>query len=237
MARPGRLLAPGRALVLLQRRRAVRLRRPATPSFADLYGPAQREETSPNEAFLEDWLLRTVQIIDRYRPQVLWFDWWIETPGFEPYLRKLAAYYYNRAAEWGREVVIQYKHSAFLPGTAVFDVERGGTRRNPRGALAERHLGVPQLVGLDRGARLQDGAGHRRRADRRRREERLPAAQHRPEAGRHGAAAGAGAAGGCRRLAERQRRGDLRHHALGGAGRGPDRGGRRLLHRWRRRCG
>jgi len=98
------------------------------PAFADLYGPAQREETSPTEAFLEDWLLRTVEIIDRYRPQILWFDWWIETPGFEPYLRKLAAYYYNRAAEWGREVVIQYKHDAFVPGTAVFDVERGGSR-------------------------------------------------------------------------------------------------------------
>jgi alpha-L-fucosidase len=96
------------------------------PAFADLYGPAQRQETSPNEAFLEDWLLRTAEIIDRYRPQVLWFDWWIETPGFEPYLRKLAAYYYNRAAEWGREVVIQHKFTAFPPGTAVYDIERGG---------------------------------------------------------------------------------------------------------------
>ena len=98
------------------------------PDFADLYGPAQHEETSPNEAFLEDWLLRTVEVIDRYRPQVLWFDWWIETPGFEPYLRQLAAYYYNRAAEWGREVVIQHKYRAFPPGTAVYDVERGGSR-------------------------------------------------------------------------------------------------------------
>jgi len=96
------------------------------PAYADLYGPAQREETSPSEAFLEDWMLRTVEIIDRYRPQILWFDWWIETPGFEPYLRKVAAYYYSRAAEWGREVVIQYKHDAFRPGTAVLDVERGG---------------------------------------------------------------------------------------------------------------
>ncbi len=97
------------------------------PDYADLYGPAQRQETSPNQAHLEDWLLRTVAIIDRYRPQVLWFDWWIETPGFEPYLRRLAAYYYNRAVEWGREVVIQYKWDAFPPGTAVYDVERGGS--------------------------------------------------------------------------------------------------------------
>lgn len=95
------------------------------PAYQDFYGPAQREETAPNERHLEDWLLRTVEIIDRYRPQVLWFDWWIEQPAFEPSLRRLAAYYYNRAAEWGREVVINYKWEAFAEGSAVYDIERG----------------------------------------------------------------------------------------------------------------
>lgn len=95
------------------------------PAYADFYGPAQREEIAPNERFLEDWLLRTVEIIDKYRPQVLWFDWWLEQPAAEPYRRQLAAYYYNRAAEWGREVVINYKWDAFPQGTAVYDIERG----------------------------------------------------------------------------------------------------------------
>ncbi|UNK71388.1 alpha-L-fucosidase [Microbacterium sp. H1-D42] len=97
------------------------------PEWSDLYGPAAREEVSPDEDFLQDWLLRTVHIIDRYRPQMLWFDFYIEAPGFEPYLRKVAAYYYNRAAEWGRGVVLFYKNEAFRPGTAVFDVERGAS--------------------------------------------------------------------------------------------------------------
>lgn len=95
------------------------------PRWQDFYGPAQRDETAPNERFLEDWLLRCVEIIDRYRPQVLWFDWWIEHPAFEPYLRQLAAYYYNRGAQWGREVVINYKWEAFARGSAIYDVERG----------------------------------------------------------------------------------------------------------------
>lgn len=95
------------------------------PRWQDFYGPAQRDETAPHERFLEDWLLRCVEIIDRYRPQILWFDWWIEHPAFEPYVRRLAAYYYNRAAQWGREVVINYKWDAFAPGSAVYDVERG----------------------------------------------------------------------------------------------------------------
>lgn len=101
------------------------------PRFIDFYGPAQREETAPNERHLEDWLLRTVEVIDRYRPQVLWFDWWIEQPAFEPWLRTLAAYYYDRAAEWGREVVINYKWQAFAEGSAVYDIERGAMGTTP----------------------------------------------------------------------------------------------------------
>jgi alpha-L-fucosidase len=95
------------------------------PESADLYGPAQSEAMQPNDGFLIDWFLRTIEIIDKYEPQVLWLDWWIEQPAFEPWLRKLAAYYYNRAHSWGRGVVLQYKYDAFKPGTAIFDIERG----------------------------------------------------------------------------------------------------------------
>jgi alpha-L-fucosidase len=95
------------------------------PKHAGLYGPAQMRDTQPNDAFLDDWLARTCELVDRYRPQLVWFDWWIEQPVFEPYLRKFAAYYYNRGHEWGRGVAINYKHSSFAPGSAVYDVERG----------------------------------------------------------------------------------------------------------------
>jgi alpha-L-fucosidase len=95
------------------------------PAYADLYGPALRKEINPTERFLEDWLLRTVEIIDSYRPQILYFDTGIEEPSFEPYVRRLAAYYYNRAAEWGRQVIINYKWASFAPGSAVLDIERG----------------------------------------------------------------------------------------------------------------
>ena len=95
------------------------------PASVDLYGPASREEMQPSRAFLDDWLVRCCEIVDKYRPELVWFDWWIEQPAFEPYLRRFAAYYYNRASEWGREVAINYKFDAFAPGTAVFDVERG----------------------------------------------------------------------------------------------------------------
>jgi alpha-L-fucosidase len=93
--------------------------------FADFYGPAQREEIQPNKPFLQDWLARTSEIVDRYHPELVWFDWYIEQPAFEPYLREFAAFYYNKGEEWNREVAINYKFEAFVEGSAVFDIERG----------------------------------------------------------------------------------------------------------------
>jgi alpha-L-fucosidase len=110
---------------------------------ADLYGRARhlgnteehRQDRKslpmPDDAHLSDWLKRTCELVDKYRPEIVWFDWWIQHIAFDPYLRKFAAYYYNRAAQWKREVAINYKHDAFPEGAAVFDIERGqlkGTR-------------------------------------------------------------------------------------------------------------
>lgn len=100
----------------------------------DFYWPAEKEgnhhdlfsEPTPSKEFLEDWLVRCCEIVDKYKPKIVYFDWWIQHSAVKPYLKKFAAYYYNRAMEWGEEgVVINYKHDAFMFGTAVVDVERG----------------------------------------------------------------------------------------------------------------
>ena len=110
-------------------------------NYRDFYGPAvlcpewQNEQFAestenpdskgPDQDWLEDWIVRTAEIIDKYRPAMLYFDWWIQNKAFKPYLKKLCAYYYNRAKEWGKEVTICYKHNAFPPDVATFDMERG----------------------------------------------------------------------------------------------------------------
>ena len=99
----------------------------------DLYWPAMPEghhhdlfsTPTPTEEFMQDWLVRCCELVDKYRPRIVYFDWWIQHSAVRPYLKKFAAYYYNRAAEWGKEVVINYKHDAYFFGTAVPDVERG----------------------------------------------------------------------------------------------------------------
>ncbi len=104
------------------------------PNYADLYAPAQPHPPRhyevdsperPDESFLQDWLVRTCEMVERYRPQIVWFDWWIKHLAFKPYLAKFAAFYYNLAAKWNLEVAINYKYEAFEEGTAVLDIERG----------------------------------------------------------------------------------------------------------------
>ncbi|MCL4833658.1 MAG: alpha-L-fucosidase [Caldilineaceae bacterium] len=109
------------------------------PAYADFYGPARGElgqrpyeqyyDNPPDQTFLEDWLLRTCELIDKYQPQLIWFDWWIQNMAFKPYLKQFAAYYYNSAAAWGKGVAVNNKFDAFPAGTTVFDIERGQESR------------------------------------------------------------------------------------------------------------
>jgi alpha-L-fucosidase len=82
-------------------------------------------DSPPTEEYLEDWLIRCCELVDQYQPKVFYFDWWIQTVAFKPYLKKFAAYYYNKGEEWGVPVAINYKHEAYMFGSAVPDVERG----------------------------------------------------------------------------------------------------------------
>jgi alpha-L-fucosidase len=104
------------------------------PADADFYGPAvdrktsEAQQTPPDRVFLEDWLARCAELVDKYRPQLVWFDWWIAQPAVHPYLQKFAAFYYNRGAEWKAGVAINYKKHGgeSFPDTAgVLDIERG----------------------------------------------------------------------------------------------------------------
>lgn len=111
-------------------------------NYRDFYGPAvlrseyinvgfdglteNPECVGPDKDWLDDWLVKTAEIIDKYQPLMIYFDTAIQNKEYKPYLKKLCAYYYNRAVEWDKEVTICYKHYAFPPDVATFDMERGG---------------------------------------------------------------------------------------------------------------
>ena len=96
------------------------------PKYADFYWH-DRSDARLQE-FLEDWVKKNIELIDQYRPDVMWFDNGVNSRVLDPLKMKVAAYYYNRALEWHKPVTIETKDSAFLAGS-VLDFER----LNPRG--------------------------------------------------------------------------------------------------------
>lgn len=114
------------------------------PEYADFYGPPQKpdknkasamgpseeevmegKEAPQDQGFLEEWFARCQEIIDKYEPDILWFDNGINSRSLDPIKLRLAAYYYNRAFQWGKSVSLSTKHDAYLYGT-ITDYERQG---------------------------------------------------------------------------------------------------------------
>ena len=80
---------------------------------------------APNQAFLDNWLALSSEIVDKYHPDFMYFDWWIGQPAFKPALQQFAAYYYDRSAERGQQPVLTYKGESMPANVATLDIERG----------------------------------------------------------------------------------------------------------------
>ena len=84
---------------------------------------AQEGHHPQSDAFLNEWELRVHEIIDRYQPDLLYFDNGINYRSLDPWKLRLARYYYNSAYQWQKEVSIQSKAQAYLAGS-IQDFER-----------------------------------------------------------------------------------------------------------------
>ena len=130
-----RFLPPHRALVLHGRRQEFRERHPAepgprrsvlaldgvSPDTDDLFGAP-----GPDAEFLDDWLVRTCESIDSYRPRILYFDWVDsarEREAVPQKARRLLLQPRRGSGAWRSRSTTST--TAFLFGTAVPDIERG----------------------------------------------------------------------------------------------------------------
>jgi len=95
------------------------------PKLDAYYGPAHNEDETMSPEYMNDWLMRDMELVNNYQPQLVWFDWWIEQPALTPYRKSFAAFYYNKGQDWKKEVVINYKNVSYPDGVAVLDLERG----------------------------------------------------------------------------------------------------------------
>ncbi len=140
------------------------------PHYADLYGPAQirlagktdedvaNDWTPVSQAWLNDWLARTTELIDRYSPELIYFDWWIAHPAFRNTLPTLLAYYYNHGQTKNtchapsphtvHRPITAYPHHRNTPDlhhhtTAMWRRSELQTRRPPRWSRHLRHRTRP----------------------------------------------------------------------------------------------
>lgn len=108
------------------------------PQYAAFYGPAHNWLSPPadaplnddftyvSSAWADDWLARGAEVVEKYHPDIVYFDWWIGQALIRPNLTKFAAFYYNSSLKYGDHVgVINYKNNAMQEHSAVLDLERG----------------------------------------------------------------------------------------------------------------
>ncbi|HEX8341332.1 MAG TPA: alpha-L-fucosidase [Tepidisphaeraceae bacterium] len=100
------------------------------PKWADFYSVADRSDAAL-EKFLKGWVAENFELIEKYQPDMLWYDNGVNGRVFDPMKLKVAQHYYNRAIEWKKQVSISTKgHDAaegpaYLAGS-IMDFERSG---------------------------------------------------------------------------------------------------------------
>ncbi|HKW17966.1 MAG TPA: alpha-L-fucosidase [Terriglobales bacterium] len=108
------------------------------PQYAMFYGPAHtwtmnsggtplnNDFTYVSQAWSNDWLARASELVEKYHPDIVYFDWWIGQASVRPNLTKFAAFYYNDSLKYDGHVgVINYKDYAMQEHSGVLDIERG----------------------------------------------------------------------------------------------------------------
>ncbi len=92
-------------------------------STITLYG-RRYDDQKYTEDYAREWLTHTREIVDKYQPKLLWFDWTVNDSVLMPYFNKFLAYYYNNAIDWNEGVVVSTKQG-YPTNVQVWDMERG----------------------------------------------------------------------------------------------------------------
>ena len=97
------------------------------PERAIMYGDM------PRKTFLQMWRGKLEEVVNKYHPDIMWFDYRL---GFIPdsVKTKYLAYYFNKADQWGKDVVVTSKHKQFPDAVGVEDFEKGRTNKLTKNA-------------------------------------------------------------------------------------------------------
>ena len=95
------------------------------PEYSGLYGPIHPEnDPYPNTQFLNEWYGKLVEVVNKYNPDFVWFDFKLDAIR-EDYIKEFVTYYYNHALSENKSVIISYKQHDLPPGVGLRDLEQG----------------------------------------------------------------------------------------------------------------
>lgn len=88
------------------------------PNRAIMYG------YMPAKEFFQTWEDKLIEVIDKYHPDLMYFDSWLdEIPG--TYKKEYLAHYFNDAVKLGKDVVVTYKQDDLPRDVGIEDFEKG----------------------------------------------------------------------------------------------------------------
>ena len=70
------------------------------PEYWGLYWKPFKNPKVEDPLFIEETLYRTVELVNKYQPDLLWFDAGTSKPQFRDFCQTIAAHYYNQAETW-----------------------------------------------------------------------------------------------------------------------------------------
>ena len=114
----------------------------SNPEYSGLYGPVHDQDKDwpqwykigadelafmqqqPSKESNELWLGKLKEVIDKYQPDLIWFDGSLDRM-HDDYEREFFAYYFNQAQKWNKDVEVLFKGWDVPPGIATVDLELG----------------------------------------------------------------------------------------------------------------
>lgn len=96
----------------------------SNPEYSDLYGEIHEKNALPTKTFLDLWKAKIIEVVDKYDPDFVWFDFGLNLIT-DQYKKEMLAYYYNKAVERNKDVVVSYKWHNLPPGAGLLDLELG----------------------------------------------------------------------------------------------------------------
>jgi alpha-L-fucosidase len=114
----------------------------SNPEYSGLYGPVHDQDKDwpqwykigadelafmqqqPSKESNELWLGKLKEVIDKYQPDLIWFDGSLDRM-HDDYEREFFAYYFNQAQKWNKDVEVLFKGWDVPPGIGTVDLELG----------------------------------------------------------------------------------------------------------------